>query len=193
MFELIERKENYRGPIFTAYTDTIRMPDGSVIRRDAIEKHQNAAAVLAIKDNGNVVFVRQYRRSANAEVLEIPAGIADKGETTLECAVRELEEEAGLKAGKIDFMFKFYSCIGFCDEVVNIYLASKLTEGVQNFDDDESITLEEYPLEEAIEMIFDGRIVDSKTVSALLGYEIYKKRTGETKIEIFAKSEGGLL
>ena len=176
MFELIDRIRHYKGSIFAAYTDTIRTPDGNIIRRDIIEKNHAAAAVLAVKDDGNVVFVRQYRHSANTEVLEIPAGIADEGETTLQCAIRELEEETGLKAGKMDFMFKFYTSIGFCDEMVNIYLASELTEGVQNFDDDERIVLLEYPFNEAVEMVFDGKIVDSKTVAALLGYETYKRK-----------------
>jgi len=168
--------ENYSGPIFTAYTDKIKMPDGSVIKRDVIEKRHKASAVIAVKENGNVVLVRQYRRSADGEILEIPAGVIDEGETELECAERELEEEAGLKAGKMEFMFQFYTSVGFCDEVVNIFLASELTPGVQNFDEDESLVLEEYLIDEAIEMIFDGRIVDSKTISALLGYRVYKEK-----------------
>jgi len=170
MFKLISRKENYSGPIFSAYTDTIEMPDGKVIRRDSIEKRHDAAAVLAVKDDGNVVLVRQYRHSAGAEVLEAPAGILDEGETPLECAKRELEEETGFKAGKVDFMFQFYTTVGFCDEVVSIYCASELTEGVQHFDDDESLVIEEYPFDKAIEMVFDGRIVDAKTIAALLGF-----------------------
>jgi ADP-ribose pyrophosphatase len=170
MFEIVDRKENYAGPIFTAYTDKIKMPDGKIIKRDAIEKRHNASAVIAVKENGNIVLVRQYRHSANGEVLEIPAGIIDEGETALECAVRELEEETGLKAAKMEFLFKFYTSIGFCDEIVNIFVARDLMPGVQNLDEDESVELKEYPLKETIEMIFDGRIVDSKTVSALLGY-----------------------
>ena len=170
MFKLINRKENYSGSIFSVYTDTIQAPDGKVIRRDTVEKCHNAAAVLAVKDNGNVVFVRQYRHSAGTDVLEIPAGIADEGESLLECAARELEEETGLKAGKMEFMFKFYTSIGFCDEEVSLYLASEFTEGVQHFDDDEDLVLEEYPLNEAINMIFDGHIIDSKTITALLAY-----------------------
>lgn len=171
MFKLINRKENYSGPIYTAFTDTIKMPDGSVIQREVLEKRQNAAAVLVIKDNGNVVFVRQYRHSAGGEVLEIPAGIADEGETVHECAIRELEEETGIKAGKMEFVLKFYTAIGFCNEEVSIYFASELSEGVQNLDEDESLTIEEYPFDEAIKMVYDGRIVDSKTIIALLCYQ----------------------
>ena len=170
MIKLLNRKVHYSGPLFTVNTDKIQMPDGSIIQRDTIEKRQSAAAVLVVKDNGNVLFVRQYRHSAGSFVLEIPAGIAQAGETPLECATRELEEETGLRAGKWRFLFKFYSAVGFCDELVYIYLASELTEGVQHLDDDESLTLEQYPFEEAIQMIFDGRIVDSKTIAALLGY-----------------------
>jgi len=173
MFDVISREEKYSGSIFKVYTDTVLMPDGSIIRRETVEKHQDAAAVLALRDNGNVVFVRQYRHSAGKEVLEIPAGIADEGESALECAIRELEEEAGIKAGKMEFMLKFYTAIGFCDEEVSVFLASRLTDGVQHLDEDENLVIEEYPLDEAIKMVFDGRIVDSKTILALLSYKEY--------------------
>jgi ADP-ribose pyrophosphatase len=177
MFELIDRKEHYSGPIFKVFTDKIKMPDDSVIRRDVVEKRHSAAAVLAVKEDGNVVFVRQYRRSADGEILELPAGVVDEGETALACAIRELEEETGLIAGKMEFMFQFYTSVGFCDEVVSIYLASEFSQGVQNFDEGESLVLEEYPVDEAIEMVFDGRIVDSKTVAALLGYQLQRARS----------------
>jgi len=170
MYETISRKENYRGRIFTAVTDTLRAPDGGKIKRDIITKHSDAAAILVIKDDGNVVFVRQYRHAVGAEVLELPAGIVDAGETPLECAVRELEEETGLIAGKMELMLKFYTSVGFCDEAVYIYLASELSQGTQNFDEEERIELEEYPFDTAVEMIFDGRIVDSKTIATLLAY-----------------------
>jgi ADP-ribose pyrophosphatase len=100
MYETISRKENYKGRIFTAVTDTLRTPDGGKIKRDIITKHSDAAAILVIKDDGNVVFVRQYRHAVGADVLELPAGIVDAGETPLECAVRELEEETGIIAPK---------------------------------------------------------------------------------------------
>jgi ADP-ribose pyrophosphatase len=170
MYETISRKENYRGRIFTALTDTLRTPEGGVIHRDIIAKHSDAAAILAVKENGNVVFVRQYRHAAGADVLELPAGIVDAGESPLECATRELEEETGLIAGKMEFMLKFYTSVGFSDEVVYVYLASELSLGAQNFDEEERIELEEYPFDTAVEMIFDGLIVDAKTIAAILAH-----------------------
>ena len=104
-------------------------------------------------------------------LLEVPAGVLEDGEDALTGIKRELEEETGKIAGNMEFLFEMYPTVGFCSEKIYLYLATDLTEGVQHFDADEFIEVERYTLQEAVEMIFDGRIKDSKTIAAVLAYQ----------------------
>jgi len=107
--------------------------------------------------------------------LEIPAGILDKDEDPAAGAARELEEETGVRAGKLTLIFKFYSSIGFCNEELSVYIAEDLTQTSQNLDPDEFVTIEKYTPDEAFKMISDGKIVDSKTIAAICFYCCSKK------------------
>ena len=160
----------YKGKIIDVVNDVIELEDGRHAIREVVQ-HIGAAAIIPVDSEGNIIFVKQYRHPALDYVLEIPAGTFEKGEDPFICAKRELEEETGYGSDEISFVFKFYSAIGFCTEILHIYLAENLYEGKMNLDEDEFIEIEKYSLDEAIKMIFNGSIVDSKTIAAVLAYK----------------------
>lgn len=168
------RQEIYSGKIIKVYKDMVELPNKKIAEREIV-LHGECSAVLAVK-NKKVVFVRQYRHAIKNYSLEIPAGIMEKGESPEDCAKRELEEETGLVAKKLFFMFKMYSSIGFCNELLNIFMANNFSVGKQNFDDDEFITLEEYSLEQAKNLIQENKITDSKTIAAIFAYDFFKDK-----------------
>lgn len=172
-YELVKSETIYKGNRLDLLKDTVTMPDGHNATREIVE-YRGAAAMLPIDDDGKVIFVRQYRHSAKVETLEIPAGTLEKDEDPLVCAVRELEEETSYKADKVTFIMKFYPAIGYSREVLYLYLCEGLKKGNFNFDEDEFISLERYTLEEAIDKIFSGEIMDSKTISAILIYKEFR-------------------
>lgn len=167
-YRTISREEIFKGKILTLVKDKVLLPNNNEAEREII-LHKGAAAIVPVDDEGRIIFVRQYRHPIGEELLEIPAGLLEEGEEPLESAKRELEEETGYKSSKIRFICKMISSAGFCNEIVHIYLATELKKGKQNLDEEEFISLERYTFEEAVEMIFDGRIKDSKTIAGILG------------------------
>ncbi len=173
-FKTIKREDIYDGKIFKLVRDTIELPNGKKTCADLVI-HNGASAILPITSDGRIILARQFRYAAGEEVLEIPAGRLEKDEDPLECAKRELEEETGFKSNDITFMFKMYSAIGFCTEMLYVYYANNLEEGQTNFDENEFIDVEYYSVDEAVDMIFNNVIKDSKTISAILAYRELKK------------------
>lgn len=173
--EILDSKEVFKGKIIDVFHDTISLPDGRSALREVV-KRGGASAVIPVDNDGNIIFVRQYRHPIMECALEIPAGIFEGDEDPFVCAERELEEETSLKAKDIKFLTKMHSAIGFCDEQIYIYLAQELEQGKLNLDDDEFIQVERYSLNEAMKMIFDGRITDSKTMVAVLAYKTLKEK-----------------
>ncbi len=171
-YEVKKSEIVYKGKIFSLEKDVITLPDGRETVRETI-RHGGAAAMIPIDNEGKIIFVRQYRHSAGKEVLEIPAGTIEKGEDPYNCAIREIQEETSYKAGKMTFLFKMFSAIGFCSEQIYIYLAENLEKGEFNMDEDEFITIERYTLKESIELIYKGEICDSKTIAAIFAYKDY--------------------
>lgn len=175
-YDAVKSQEVYNGKILKVFKDEIVMPDGSSAIREVVVKN-NASAIVPIDDEGNIIFVRQYRHPARDTVLEIPAGTFETGEDPYECAIRELEEETGYKADGLTYINWSYASVGVCSERIYIYIAEKLTKGVQHLDDDEFVEIERYSLDEAVNMIFDGTITDSKTMIGILAYkELVTKR-----------------
>lgn len=166
-FKKIGSKTIYKGKKVHLVLDKLQTPEGKETEWELI-KHSGAAAVIPFDDDGNIIMVRQYRHAADDYTLEIPAGTLEPGEDPKECACRELEEETGFKSDSIEFLYKFYSCIGICDEVIHIYVARNLVPSQQNLDDDEFVTIEKYKLEELVEMIYTGELMDNKSISAVL-------------------------
>jgi len=112
------------------------------------------------------VLVRQFRKATEKVMLEIPAGKLEGREDPVEAAKRELKEETGFTAQKIEKLFSYYPCVGYSEEIIHIYLCTGLTAGSTDFDDDEAIDTVECPKEEMLQMVMDGRIEDGKTMVA---------------------------
>lgn len=163
----IDRKEVYKGKIFTVTEDTIQFEDGKIAKWDLVV-HNGASAIVPLTEDNKVILVKQYRNAEDGEVLEIPAGKLEKGEDPLVCAARELEEEIGYKSSNIEKICAMYTAVGFSDEKLHLYLATDLIQSEQNLDEDEYIQIVKYPIAEAVQMIFKGEIKDSKTIVGLL-------------------------
>jgi len=159
-------KPIYQGRVVTLNVDTVRLPNGHTIDLEVI-RHPGAAAVVPMKDDGTVVMIRQFRHAANGFIYEIPAGKLHPKEDPLDCAARELEEEIGYKAGHFELLSSIFTAPGFADEVIHVYVATALTRGTQNLDQDEVLEVVEMPLREAIAKIEDGTIRDAKTIVGL--------------------------
>jgi len=158
----------YRGPVFNLYEDDVELPNGRVVRRSRVE-HRPTIGVVPYLGDGQIVLIRQYRHAVGTSLIEIPAGTMDKGhESPEECVQRELAEEAGFKAGRLVKLFGGYLVPGYADEFMHFYLAFDLIEAPLPPDEDEFIETMTCPLSDALRMIRDGRIVDSKTALALL-------------------------
>lgn len=166
-------REIYRGRVVNLDLDTVRFPDGSTGEIEMM-RHSGAAAVLPVSrvlDGGDpeVVLIRQYRYATGGYIHEVPAGRpAFAGEAWEECARRELEEETGMRAGALRRLTTIYTTPGFTDERIHLFVASGLTEGTVAHDADEFLEVVRIPFSETLEMVHDGRIVDAKSICALL-------------------------
>lgn len=170
------RQLKYTGTILKVYTDHMIMPDGRTADWDFIE-HKGAAAVVPVTDDGKILMVRQYRNALERYTLEIPAGALNYvGEPKDVCAARELEEETGYKAGRLEWLMNLNTTVAFCNELIGIYIASDLTKTQQHLDDDEYINVEPHDLSELLDMVYAGRITDSKTVASLMAYKVKTER-----------------
>lgn len=169
-FKRLNRELVYKGSIIDFYKDTIQVPNGNVVKWDFI-KHQGAAAVVPVREDGRLLMVRQYRNALDRYTLEIPAGgLNGADEPTMKAAARELEEETGYRAGKMEWLITVRTTVAFCNEKIDIYLARDLVPGSQHLDEDEYINVEAYTVDELCEKILKGEIEDSKTVSAIMSY-----------------------
>ena len=166
----IDRKEVYKGKIFTVVEDTIAFENGTTAKWDLV-MHNGASAIVPIAEDGKIIFVKQYRNAENGPVLEIPGGKLEKGANPLLCARRELEEEIGYTSQSIEKICSMYTAVGFSDEKLHLYMATQLKEGKQNLDEDEFVEIVSYSIEDAIKMIFDGTIQDSKTIVGILAVQ----------------------
>lgn len=167
----LKRELMYKGSILDIYKDTMQFANGKTEEWDFVSHRKGAAAVLPVLSDGRVILVRQYRNALERETLELPAGCRDSlDEDTKLTAARELEEETGYHSDNISFLLSLRTTVAFCDEFVDVYLAKDLVPGKQHLDDAESIDVEIYSLEEVCEMIYAGKMQDSKTVAAILAY-----------------------
>lgn len=158
----------YQGKVVTLRVDQVALADGSTASREVVV-HAGAAAVLAVNKNREVYFVRQYRKAVEKELLEIPAGKLDPGETALACAERELAEETGLVAKEMRLLTTVYTSPGFTSEKISIFLATGLkTAGAAHPDEGELLTVQKIPFNHALQMVQSGEITDAKTCLALL-------------------------
>ncbi len=157
-FKRLSRDLVYRGSIIDYYKDTVQVPNGNIVKWDFIG-HKGAAAIVAVRDDGKLLMVRQYRNALDRYTLEIPAGgLNGPDEPTRTAAARELEEETGYKAVKEpEFLISIRTTVAF-------------TPGKQNLDEDEFINVEAWDIGDLTEQIYNGTIQDSKTVCAIMAY-----------------------
>lgn len=169
----INRRLVHTGAILEMYTDTIRMPDGKTAEWDFL-KHKGAAAVVAVRPDGKLLMVRQFRNAIDRISLEIPAGAKnDSTEEGIDAALRELEEETGYRTEKewMRPLIKLVTAIAFCNETIDVYVADRLIPSAQHLDEDEYLDVEAYDLDTLCRMIYAGEIQDSKTVAAIMAYK----------------------
>ena len=165
----------YRGRILDVREDTVRFPNGSQAILEIV-RHRGAAAVLPVYrpedcDSGtgpDVILLRQYRYAAGGTLWEAPAGKLDEGESPEACAIRELEEEAGVTANRLVRLTTLLTTPGFSDERVHLFLATDLEEGRQALEEHEVIECHRMPLAKAVDLVLSGDIVDGKTVCLVL-------------------------
>jgi len=165
-FELFSSESTYEGKAFSVRRDQIRLPDGTLTRLDIVE-HVGAVTVLPIDNEGQVWFVRQYRHAAGLDLLELPAGTLEAGEEPEACAYREIREETGMAAGKLQKVGEFFLAPGYSTEYMHVYLAQDLTHDPLPGDQDEFLSIERYPLAQVVAMLRSGEIRDAKTIAAL--------------------------
>lgn len=156
----------FEGRIITLRVDEVELNSGHRTTREVIT-HAPAVALIALTDEGEIFLVRQYRHPVGKAILEIPAGLVEVGEDPKETARRELMEEVGHDAGRIEEISRFYSSPGFSDEVIILYLATELVPRRLEADDDEDLRVLALPLEGFAQALEDEEIKDSKTVAAL--------------------------
>ena len=155
----VKRELVKNGAILDIYTDTMQLPDGKLEEWDFIS-------------HGNLLMVRQYRNAIDRMTLEIPAGSRDSvTEDTKVCAARELEEETGYRSDDLTRLLSLKTTVAFCDEFIDVYLARNLKPGHQHLDEGEFLDVEAHDIDELCQMIYDGKLQDAKTVSALLAYK----------------------
>lgn len=134
--------------------------------------HDGAAAVIPVMEDGKILMVKQYRNALERDTLEIPAGkLDDPDEEGIVCASRELKEETGYSSDDLEWLLTIRTTVAFCDERIEVFVARNLIPGEQHLDEDEFVDVKAYKLEELKEMIFEGKIQDSKTMAAILAYE----------------------
>jgi ADP-ribose pyrophosphatase len=164
-----DEREIYRGRVVTLRLKYLAQPDGRRHLRELVE-HAPGAAVVALDPADNVLLVRQDRPAVGARLLELPAGLVDPGEEPRDTARRELVEETGYAAGRLEPLVSFYTSPGFSTELIHIFVATDLHEADAAHDEEEDLELVRLPLAAAIRQVLEGEISDAKTVAGLLAY-----------------------
>jgi len=162
-----QAKQIYNGKVVHLEIVDIQLPDGSTAQREVI-RHSGAVAIIALDDQQQVFMVRQYRIGADQHLYEIPAGLLGPGEPPEQAAVRELREETGYRPGTLEALGGFYVAPGYTTEFIHLFIARDLVHDPLAQDKDEFLEAAQIPLKDAIRMIDEGKIVDSKTIIGLL-------------------------
>ncbi len=169
--ELYEKKltskQVFDGVVVRLFVDEVELPDGSKSVREVV-RHPGAVCVIPVDEDQNVIMIKQFRYPFEEILYEIPAGKLEKGEDPYEAALRELEEETGVNAGKVDFIGTMYTTVAILDEKIHMYLATGITYKNAHPDEGEFLEVEKIPLPTLVQMVMDGKIPDSKTQIAIL-------------------------
>ncbi len=163
----ISYEYKFRGKIVNLRVDDALLPNGATAKREIVE-HNGGVCVAPLDDEYNLYFVKQFRYPYMEIVTELPAGKLEKGEDPFEAGKRELKEETGAVAEKYISLGKLYPTPGYCGEIIHMYLATQLSFGEQNPDEDEFLEVYRIPLETAVNMVMAGELPDSKTQTMIL-------------------------
>ncbi|MGB9729786.1 MAG: NUDIX hydrolase [Thermoprotei archaeon] len=156
----------YKGKVINLRLDEIISENGFGYIKEIVE-HPGAVAILAFLDDNTILMVKQYRRAVDKILLELPAGTLKIGETPEQCAARELEEETGYKARKIEKLGAFYLAPGYSNEILHVFIAKELEKSQQKLEIDEDIRVEKIGIKELLTMINNGEIKDAKTIASI--------------------------
>lgn len=156
----------YEGKIVNLRIDTVELPDKKYSKREIVE-HSGAVGIIPITEDGSIILVEQYRKPVEKKLIEIPAGKIEINEEPKETAIRELIEETGYKAGKMEYILEFYTSPGFTNEKIYLFLATELEYVEENPGEDEYIQVKKIPIEKLVDMIDKGEIIDSKTIISI--------------------------
>lgn len=167
----------FKGKVISLQVDDVILPNGNQSKREIV-KHPGAVAIIPITEHGTMIMIEQYRKALERSIIEIPAGKLEPGEKPEKTALRELEEETGLGCKELKHITTFSTSPGFADEIIHIYSATGLykIEESAAVDDDEFVEMLDVSVEEAEEMMADGRIYDAKTAFAVLWMKQYLKK-----------------
>ena len=174
-FELLRSEVLLRGRAFNVKRDTLRTPDGRETKFDIVD-HCGSVVLVPVDDAGNLLFVRQFRHAVGGDLLELPAGTRDEDEPYEQCAAREIREETGMEAGRLQKIGEFYLVPGYSTERMAAFLATELKENPLDPDDDEFLEVERIPLKRAVELAERGEIPDAKSLAALLLAKPYMEK-----------------
>ncbi len=176
-FSVTKSEIIFRGKVFDVQVDEIEYNGSGNKARREVAVHPGGAVVVAVKGDGKIVMVTQYRYPSKEVLLELPAGKLDKGEDPQVCATRELTEETGYTSNKISKLGKIYTSPGFCSEVLHIYLAEDLLPGNNAREEgEEGMEMFEFTLDEIEEKIRTGEISDAKTICGISMYKLNAER-----------------
>jgi ADP-ribose pyrophosphatase len=168
-------KEIYRGRIVHLWLDEVTLPTGVRVSLEVV-RHPGAAAIVALDDHNEVSLIHQFRHAAGGFIWEIPAGVLHAGEEPIDCAARELREETGLVAGKLERLGTVLTTPGFCDERIHLFLARHCHAVEQELEADEVLTVSRFPLRTALDMVQRGEIQDAKSIAGLHHAAAYLSR-----------------
>lgn len=164
--QILSKKTVYEGIAFNVESLQVRLPDERV-RDYGLVRHCDSVTIIPIDDEGMVWFVTQFRMGSETILLELPAGVMDEGETPLDCALREVREETGMAAGKMEQLGSVYLAPGYSSELNHIFLATGLYHSPLDMDEDEFLQIEKIPLKEIQSLALNGKLQDSKSLAAL--------------------------
>ena len=166
-FQVLKSETLLQGRVFKIRRDTLKTPAGRETKLEIIE-HGGSVVLVPVNEYGEMLFVRQYRHAAEKDLLELPAGTRDGNEAFEECAAREIREETGMQAGKLQKVGQFYLAPGYSTEFMEVYIATDLTPNPLKADDDEFLQVEKMSVKKALQLAEQGGVPDAKSLAALL-------------------------